>query len=672
MKKTLAAILSLMLLLALGTAALAGPENMDCDTPWKSIEDLAPDDLADMFGDSYPYSVDYDWPECKSDPVITGTVIVGVADDGVTHCWSNGTDNASCAFDGDTLTFYDPYEASVRSWVGLALDQPYELTEVRICNRSGQEARIIGAAIQGSNDNGATWHNVVYFDPAIYGSSALLTNDYHIVTPAKNDEYVTIYQENSGLTEEQSDFSVYWVGTGSYSVYRYVNLVGTHGDCADIELYGHPADAYVGEEAEVAMPVIPEKGEYPISGTEGTIIKGEVIGNEMGWGDNPDAGAAAAFDGDPATFFDPLGVADGYAGIKADTTYVLEKVAILSRENNNARFVGALIQGSNDGENWTTLFESSEEGTYPVFYTIDKFAHNVGYTYFRYFNETNHGDVAEVEFYGYAGTAEDKPLAADAKSDGTEYDEAALAAAAIGSNPIVQYEFVSGTGSFDNEGPENLWDDDVTTKFCTTEFPASSIVATDGKFSINGIIMATANDNSSYNGRSPNAWTIYGSNDGDAWDPIASGDDTFFAEVDYTFFVAAIEPSAEYSYFKFECTGTDSATMQVSEVVLCSATAPSAAVEEPAPEPEPEPEPEPTVSDVVEDAAENVTEAVGDVVENVEDAVENVADNVADAASNAVEAVSNAAEKSGCGSFIGGGLIVMAAVLGSAWISRRK
>ena len=45
-----------------------------------------------------------------------------------------------------------------------------------------------------------------------------------------------------------------------------------------------------------------------------------------------------------------------------------------------------------------------------------------------------------------------------------------------------------------------------------------------------------------------------------------------------------------------------------------------------------------------------------------------------DAVDNAAEVVSNAVDnaKSGCGSFIGGGLIVLVTVLGSAWIAKRK
>ena len=472
MKKLVSLLLSVVLIAGLASVVSAGAENMDCATPWKTIEDLAPDAIADIFGDSYPYSVDYDWPEVKGgDGILTGTIVTGVKADGTTHCWDNSTNNASCAFDGDTDTFFDPYEQSMQSWAGLLLDQAYELTEVRICSRSGFDNRIRGAAIQGSNDNGETWHNVVYFDPDIVPSGGLLVNDYHIVTPEKNDEYVQAYVDAFDMAEDEADFSKFWVGTGSYSLYRYVNLGESHGDCAEIELYGHPADAYVGEEKELNVTPLPEAGEYPISGTEGTIITGEVIGYELGWGDNPDTGAVAAFDGDPNSIYDPMAVGDGYTGLKLDTTYVLDKVVILSRSGNNDRFVGALIQGSNDGENWTTLFESTEEGTYPAFYTIpaNKIAHNVGYSYYRYYNETNHGDVAEVEFYGYAGTAEDIPVVAGLKCDGNEYDEAVDAAKALGTNPIVEYEFVEGAETyFSGEGPENLWDDDVFTSSAPT------------------------------------------------------------------------------------------------------------------------------------------------------------------------------------------------------------
>lgn len=693
MKKILSVILSSMLLLGFGTVAFAN-SNMDIETPWADIEEIAPDAIAGgMYGDSYPYSVDYDWPEVKGgDGIVKGTVITGVNPaDGTTHCWSNGTDNASCAFDGDTTTFFDPYEASMLSWAGVRLDQAYELTEVRICSRSGFDDRIRGAAIQGSNDNGATWHNVVYFDPDIVPSSGLLTNDYHIVTPEKNADYVAVYMENFDMDEETADFSKFWVGNGSYSMYRYVNFGTSHGDCAEIELYGHPADAYTGEEKTIEQAAKSDLsvfvGTVDYIGTANDTSDGAVSGKVIGGGGSYSAGSneyADAWDNNGDTFYDPASAGpDCWTGLLADQATVVTEVRVRPRISWFSRTPGAHIQGSNNGVDWVDLAEYTADDALAedaeqayISKTVDGAA---AYWMFRYVSDgTNHGDVADIVLIGTAGEATLEyevpaaPAAPAVASTGTGYDEAAAAAAAIGSKPITKYEFVDGaTTYFGDENPGNLWDDDVTTKFCTDAYPAWSVASVDGKYKINGIIMATANDNSSYNGRSPNKWTLYGSLDNAGWDPIASGDETFFEETDYTFYVTAIPETAEYSYFKFECEETVSGTMQVSEVVLCSADAPEVAVEAPAEE-------TPTVEEVVEEAAENVTEAVGEAVENAGEAVSEVTENVTEAVGDAAEAaqntVNNAVEtaKSGCGSFIGGGMIVIAAILGSAWISRRK
>ena len=147
---------------------------------------------------------------------------------------------------------------------------------------------------------------------------------------------------------------------------------------------------------------------YPSSGVSvpdgSVVIKGTVIGNETGWGGNPDTGAAAAFDGDINTFFDPLGTGDGFCGMDAGKPYVLTKVAIHPRDAQLARFYGATIQGSNDGEEWTDIWMSLDEATEWTWQEVeaDEFDESgVAYRYYRYYNMLSHGDVAEVEFYGY-------------------------------------------------------------------------------------------------------------------------------------------------------------------------------------------------------------------------------------------------------------------------------
>jgi hypothetical protein len=288
-----------------------------------------------------------------------------------------------------------------------------------------------------------------------------------------------------------------------------------------------------------------------------------VIGNETGWGDNAAAGAAAAFDGDVATFFDPLGVGDGFCGIDAGESYILDKVVIMSRyvdSDWNARFKGAMIQGSNDGENWTTLWTSDTVGTAPEWYTVTEFENNTGYSQFRYFNTAEHGDVAEVEFYGNPGKIE------------PGFGTADEAVASIGKTAIAGYTFVEGTNGNGGEGPENLWDGNTATKFCTGEFPISSTAELDGWYTVDGIVMATANDNAEYNGRLPSAWTVSGSADGENWTVIASGDESFFAESNFRYF-AGEASSDPIKFVKFDAEGASSGCFQISELVLTGAKA---------------------------------------------------------------------------------------------------
>ena len=179
----------------------------------------------------------------------------------------------------------------------------------------------------------------------------------------------------------------------------------------------------VEEVAEAAEEAVEEVTySYPASGESGDIITGDLIGNETGWGENADAGRAAAFDGNPATFFDPLGVGDGFCGIDAGESYILDKVAILSRGDQLGRYDGAKIQGSNDGEEWVTLFTAEGEGS-TEYAVITEFENNTGYSQFRYYNDKNHGDVAEVEFYGHAGAAEET---VDAAEEAPEVEDIAV------------------------------------------------------------------------------------------------------------------------------------------------------------------------------------------------------------------------------------------------------
>jgi len=146
---------------------------------------------------------------------------------------------------------------------------------------------------------------------------------------------------------------------------------------------------------------------YPASGlkpAEGEILTGEIIGLAEGWGGNAATGAHAAFDGDINTFFDPLGTANGWAGIDAGQEYTLTKIVIHPRADNLARYYGAEIDGSNDPDfaDYTPLFISVDEAAEFDYIEIDAadFDDIGSFRYYRYYNTMSHGDVAEVELYG--------------------------------------------------------------------------------------------------------------------------------------------------------------------------------------------------------------------------------------------------------------------------------
>ena len=276
--------------------------------------------------------------------LLTGDVI------GEKNGWdgSPGT-GASAAFDGEAYSYYDPTaQGQEYAYCGLDLGSPAVLTKVLILPREGWTDRFDGGSIQGSNDM---------------------------------EDWETLYASNSAARnwdwQEITDFD-----TGeAFRYYRYWNGK-LHGDVAEIELYGRFSDA---------------------SYTGPVLLSGEVIGEDHGWDGSPEKGAASAFDGDRYTYYDPTARSNdsAYAGLDLGQPYILTKIRILPRENWLDRFRGGSIQGSNDLEDWETLWVSTRPASSWDWQTATEFDENTGYRYYRYWNGEEHGDVAEVQLYGY-------------------------------------------------------------------------------------------------------------------------------------------------------------------------------------------------------------------------------------------------------------------------------
>ncbi|MGN0539636.1 MAG: dockerin type I repeat-containing protein [Candidatus Fimenecus sp.] len=159
----------------------------------------------------------------------------------------------------------------------------------------------------------------------------------------------------------------------------------------------------------------------------------------------------------------------------------------------------------------------------------------------------------------------------------TMFPITALSLEEDGSGTTVQYTVLEGSGGFSGEGHENLFDGDVTTKWCVSMSAKLYVVfKTDSPVFVSGYDITTANDNDENYGRNPKSWTLYGCNDytadgGSSWVPINSvTDDNTLQDFNYTKYGYVFEKeTTAYQYYKLEITANQGAeVMQMSEFAL--------------------------------------------------------------------------------------------------------
>ena len=503
-----------------------------------------------------------------------GSVIINGERIGLEEGWGgNAAAGRDAAFDGDINTFFDPLGTG-DGWAGIDAGEEYTLTKIMIHPRDGQLPRFNGAEIDGSND------------PEF--------NDY---TPI----WISI--------EEADEFKWYEIDaadfddTGSFRYYRYFNMTN-HGDVADVELYGYPtaggpgsaAPAEPAEEADPNAPAI--LWDFNADGAMDANMGANSGANTLSWtADKDDAG------NEYYTF--TASGADPYVSVDLSAPDVSDVVWAKARVKNAGPATALELFGHTNDRGLTgsecTHIDVGTDGewhTYIVYIPDANVATVNAYKDPQYAitepywegtvdwirldpmwqegddgndagGSMNDGDQIMIDYVAFFSSEE------AAKAFRSELDSEYVASsgfataeeAADGKNVITGYEFVSGSNGFGGEGPENLWDGDTATKFCTNEFPVESIAKLDGTYDITGFTMATANDNKDYNGRSPSDWTIYVSADGENWTELAKGDDSFFEETNFTYY-AGEGTAKSVSYVKFTASATPANLFQVSEVTL--------------------------------------------------------------------------------------------------------
>ena len=74
------------------------------------------------------------------------------------------------------------------------------------------------------------------------------------------------------------------------------------------------------------------------------------------------------------------------------------------------------------------------------------------------------------------------------------------------------YELIGGTEGYSGEGPGNLVDGDIKTKWCLEHKEMSWVIfKTPEAMQVTGYAITTGNDNAENHGRNPKSWTLYGS-----------------------------------------------------------------------------------------------------------------------------------------------------------------
>lgn len=134
----------------------------------------------------------------------------------------------------------------------------------------------------------------------------------------------------------------------------------------------------------------------------------------------------------------------------------------------------------------------------------------------------------------------------------------------------------SATAANDTEGPENLFDSDTRTKYCTKgtdqAFPFKIQWEMESAATIRSYTLTTGNDTANNPNRNPKSWKLYGSMDGNSWKELDSVESGGMEAKNHEAYTYTVDVEGAYQYFKLEIISSEGSTekrqIQLSEISL--------------------------------------------------------------------------------------------------------
>ena len=166
-------------------------------------------------------------------------------------------------------------------------------------------------------------------------------------------------------------------------------------------------------------------------------------------------------------------------------------------------------------------------------------------------------DLTDPENDGVEGPTEPGPP----QTAGTDFNWVSINAS--------EENYFSGQGA-GNEGAFDLFDNTTgggPAKWCCTGAPQWITVEFEEPVSISHFVVAASNDSISHN-RAPLDWGIYGSNDGESFEPIfeQSDDEPIWKADEEVYLFNLPRPSDPYTFIKYDVTRTNGGAHEIGEI----------------------------------------------------------------------------------------------------------